>query len=231
MAKIARKHQKIFAGTVSPTGVVATFGSKKAGAIAYSSDPDVIQSLGAWSTGWADAVISNYAPAIQDLNAVCNVLTRQLAYLFQNGVPFWNAVTPYYIGSIASNDLDTIYMSMSNTNLNAAFTDNTKWYNLHSRKVTTVASLDYVVVNNDWYIRVTATADLTNYRVTLPAPNGTLTGRVVIIKYLQTEATNHLYVYVSGGGLGGTIDGASYKTLDRYQVIKLVCNGTNWETI
>jgi hypothetical protein len=228
MAKITRKHQKIFAGDVSPTGVVATFGSKKAAAIAYSSDPDVIQSLAAWGTGWADAVISNYAPTIQDLNAVCNVFTRQLAYIFQNGVPYWNAATTYYIGSIASNDVDTLYMSASDANLNKAFTLSANWINFHSRKVTTVTSLDYVVLNADWYVRVTATADLTNNSVILPVPSTQLIGRVVIIKYLQTEAASHLIVSVSGGS---KISNLSTIPLDRYQVLKVVCNGTNWETI
>jgi hypothetical protein len=227
MAKITRKHQKIFAGDVPATNVVATFGSLKAASPAYSSDPDTIQSLAAWGSGWSEAVINNYAPAIQDLNAVFNVMTRQLAYIFQNGVPYWSATPAYYIGSIVSDDLNTLYMSVSDTNSNVALTDNSKWLNFHSRKVTTVTTLDYTVLNADWYIRVTATADGTNHHVTLPTPSAALSGRQVIVKYLSGTAISQLGVNVSGGS---TINGAAAIWLNQYGVCRVVCNGTNWET-
>jgi len=227
MAKITRKHQKIFAGDVSSANVVATFGSLKASSPAYSSDPDIIQSLAAWGSGWAEAVINNYAPAIQDLNAVFNVITRQLAYVFQNGIPYWNATTAYYIGSIVSDDLNTLYMSVSDTNTNVALTDNTKWINFHSRKVTTVSTLDYTVLNSDWYIRVTATATSADNDVILPIPSAALTGRKIIVKYLQGTALSQCGVKVNGGS---TIDGAAAIWLNQYGVCRVVCNGTNWET-
>jgi hypothetical protein len=227
MAKITRKHQKIFAGDVSPTNVVATFGSLKASSPAYSSDPDTIQSLAAWGSGWAEAVINNYAPAIQDLNAVFNVITRQLAYIFQNGVPYWSATPAYYIGSIVSDDENTLYMSVSDTNTNVALTDNTKWLNFHSRKVTTVTSLDYTVLNADWYLRVTVQATAGNHHVNLQTPSATLVGRQVIVKYLNNTFLSQLGVSVTGGS---TIDGAAAIWLNEYGVCRVVCNGTNWET-
>ena len=227
MAKITRKHQKIFAGDVPATNVVSTFGSLKAASPAYSSDPDTIQSLAAWGSGWSEAVINNYAPAIQDLIAVFNVMTRQLAYIFQNGVPYWSATPAYYIGSIVTDDLNTLYISVSDTNTNVALTDNTKWLNFHSRKVTTVTTLDYTVLNADWYIRVTATADGTNKYVTLPTPSAALAGRQIIIKYLGGTFVSNCLVNVSGGS---TIDGGASIQLVTYGVCRVVCNGTNWET-
>jgi len=227
MAKITRKHQKIFAGDVPATNVVATFGSLKAGSPAYSSDPDTIQSLAAWGSGWSEAVINNYAPAIQDLNAVFNVITRQLAYIFQNGVPYWSATPAYYIGSIVSDDDKTLYMSVSDTNTNVALTDNTKWLNFHSRKVTTVDTLDYTVLNADWYIRVTADPDGTLKYVNVPTPSAALTGRQVIIKLIGSSYVSNLIIRAVGGS---TIDGAASKNIAQYAVIRLVCNGTNWET-
>lgn len=227
MAKITRKHQKIFAGDVPATNVVATFGSLKAASPAYSSDPDTIQSLSAWGSGWAEAVINNYAPAIQDLNAVFNVITRQLAYVFQNGVPYWDATPDYYIGSIVSDDVNTLYISVSDTNNNVALTDNTKWLNFHSRKVTEVTALDYTVLNSDWYLRVTVQATSTNNDVILPAPSAALTGRQIIVKYLNNTSLSQCGVSVSGGS---TIDGEAAIWLDQYEVCRVVCNGTNWET-
>jgi hypothetical protein len=228
MAKITRKHQKIFAGSVPPTNVVSTFGSLKAAAPAYSSDLDVIQSLDAWGEGWAEAVINGFAPAIQDLNAVHNVITTQLAYILQNGVPYWDATTPYYIGSIVSDDVNNLYISVSDTNLNVALTDNTKWLNFHSRKVTTVTSLDYTVLNSDWYIRVTVQATSADNNVNLPTPSTALKGREIIVKYLSNTSLSQLGVAVVGGS---TIDGSAAIWLNQYGVCKVVCNGTNWETI
>jgi hypothetical protein len=230
MAKITRKHQKIFTGAASVTGVVSVFGSKKAGAIAYSNDVATLQSLGAWGTGWADAIISNYAPTIQDLNAMCRVFTSQLAYVLQNGVPLWNAETTYYIGSIVSNDADSLFISLVDTNLNQALTDYGKWHNLMSRKVTTVTSLDYTVLNVDWYVRVTATAGITSKYVILPGPAAGYVsyGRQVIVKYLQTESPYHLEVKSAAAE---TINGAASILLDRYQAKTFVYTGSEWTTI
>jgi len=227
MAKITRKHQKIFAGDVPPTNVVAQFGSLKAASPFYSSDPYTIQALDAWGAGWADAVINNYAPSMQDLNSVFYVMTYQLGYIFQNGVPYWSSQTPYFIGSIISDDAKTLYMSVSDTNQNVAITDRTKWLNFHSRKVTTVTTLDYTVLNSDWYIRVTATATVAENDVILPTPSAALTGRQVIVKYLAGTSLSQCGVRVDGGS---TIDGAAAIWLNQYGVCRVVCNGTNWET-
>jgi hypothetical protein len=228
MAKIAIKHQKIFAGDVPETGVVAVFGSLKASAPVYSSDPDTLQGLAAWGAGWGSAVINSYAPAIQDFNSVFNVITRQIAYIYQNGFPYWNASVSYYIGSIVSNDLDTLYISMSDTNLNVALTDNTKWLNFYSRKITTITSLDYTVLNADWYIRVNVTPDVTNHQVILPVARAELAGREIIVKSFSASNDYRVHIVVSGGA---TIDGAAYIEILALGVAKFVCSGVIWEQL
>jgi hypothetical protein len=127
VAKITRATQKVFAGAVVPTSNVAQFGSLRADAPVYSDDPAVIQALAAFGTGWAAAVVNNNAPAIQDENGLWYLVTRQLAYLMQTGVPEWDAGTTYYIGSMAQDGTGAVYRSLIDGNLNNALSDYTKW--------------------------------------------------------------------------------------------------------
>ena len=91
MARLFRAVQKIFCGDVPPTNVVAVFGSLKAGSPAFSSNPDDIQSLPAYGAGWAGATVLNQAPALQDMNALQYLFSRQLKYLFQEGIQIGRA--------------------------------------------------------------------------------------------------------------------------------------------
>lgn len=99
MASLARKIAKIFGGSLTPTNNLAQFGSLKAGAPAYSSDPAAIQTA-AWLQGWGGAVVlqggNPNTPPMQDDNAVKFVLSYQIAYLMQRGIPEYQAGTTYY---------------------------------------------------------------------------------------------------------------------------------------
>lgn len=125
MAKIARKNQKIF-GASSPTEI-GEFGSLAAGSSATSIDPDDIQSLAAYDTGWSDAVVADDAPALEDFNALEYNDTYQLAYLLQSGIPEWDAGQIYYINNICRID-NIIYISKVDDNTNNNPTaDTTNW--------------------------------------------------------------------------------------------------------
>ena len=128
MAKLSRKTQKIFASN-SAQNQVSTFGSIKAGAVAYSKDVSNIQTE-AFEGGWSSAVQDDYAPYRQDRNAVDFVTTSQLAYVFQEGVPEYDANTTYYKGSwVKGLDGDTyaIYESLSDDNIGNNLSDEEKW--------------------------------------------------------------------------------------------------------
>lgn len=99
MAKIVRSTQKIF-GVNAAQNQITEFGSIKAGAPVYSQNVANIQTA-AFEGGWSDALQYDYAPYRQDRNAVDLVTTSQLAYLFQEGIPEWDAGTVYYKGSLA----------------------------------------------------------------------------------------------------------------------------------
>ena len=97
MAKLTRKTQKIFADSAAASQITA-FGSIKANSPnppVYSKDPDVIQS-NEFMQGWSGATQYDYAPYRQDMNAIQNLVTRQLAYLFQAGIPEYDPATEYY---------------------------------------------------------------------------------------------------------------------------------------
>ena len=97
MSQLTRKLFKLFcANKVStPTDNIGVFGSKKAGASAWSSDPDTIQSV-SYLNGWTDAVVSNQAPCMDDMNALQYVFSYMIKYLYQTGLPEWLSTEEYY---------------------------------------------------------------------------------------------------------------------------------------
>lgn len=130
MAKITRATQKIF-GSTAGTDQIAKFGSLAAAApVRYTgaaATPANIQALSQYLSGWSSAVLGGNSPAIEDMNALCWLFARQLAYIFQAGIPEWDSATTYYIGSIAQDGSGNQYISRTDDNLNNALTDTTNW--------------------------------------------------------------------------------------------------------
>lgn len=127
MSKLTRAVMKVFGGTAT-VGQIKQFGSLAAAAPLSTTDPVVIQALSEFSDGWFAAVLGGNSPAIEDMNALCFLFARQLAYLGQTGIAEWDATTTYYIGSLATAvGTGVIYVSLTNTNLNNAVTDTAHW--------------------------------------------------------------------------------------------------------
>lgn len=124
MPKISRFFQKVFASNyaATPTGQIAKFGSLAAGGALYSGDPATIQSLPAWSNGWNSATVGSKSPTFQDFNAFQFVVTQQLAYMLQAGIPEYDASTTYYIGSFCQ-VAGTVYISIADNNVGNAATN------------------------------------------------------------------------------------------------------------
>ena len=100
MAGLVRKTSIQF-GNAGPTSAFGQFGSKQAGTPQTTQDPAVIQELTAWIEGWQNAVVSgDKAAYIEDLNGFCFVDSYQLTYLFQMGIPEYDAATLYFTGSV-----------------------------------------------------------------------------------------------------------------------------------
>lgn len=134
MSKITRALQKIFGGSLAAPSNIAKFGSLKAGSPGYSLDPAEIQTAN-WLQGFGGALINApgglASPALQDMNAVLYVLSRQLAYVFQAGLPEWDASTTYYIGSWAQ-VAGVAYISKTDDNTGNPVTDTNNWQTLAS---------------------------------------------------------------------------------------------------
>lgn len=120
MAKLARVTNLTF-GATAPTDTIEQFGSAVASTPNYTTDPALIQALSAWGDGWTSAIVSgNKAPYVQDMNAVLYVLSYQLSYLFQEGIPEWDSGTTYYINSVVQDNVGggQWFKSLQNANLN-----------------------------------------------------------------------------------------------------------------
>lgn len=138
MAKITRATQELFAynGGVA-TDNCAQFGSLKNSTPNYTLDPATIQALVAWENGWKGAVVSNNAPALQDLNAVQYLFSRQIAYGLQAGVAEWDSGTTYYTGSLVNDGTGQLYRSLVDDNVATAVSEPASWAPIAIRGVTT----------------------------------------------------------------------------------------------
>lgn len=123
MTKIERKTQKIFAGNAD-TDELAVFGSMISGTPVYNDDIEALQSE-AYTEGWKAAVAANEAPFMEEMNAVQYGFSKQLAYLFQQGIPEWDAGTTYYLNSFCQVG-GVIYKSMQDENINHSPADDTE---------------------------------------------------------------------------------------------------------
>lgn len=126
MPKITRANQKVF-GSSAGAQQIAQFGSFAASSPIYTTDPETIQALAAFVNGWFTAVQGAYSPAIEDMNALCYLFARQLAYIFQAGIGEWDDATTYYIGSLVTDAYGNIYVSLTDDNLNNALTSAANW--------------------------------------------------------------------------------------------------------
>ena len=124
---LTRVTQKLF-GSTGPAGDFGIFGSKAAGNPTFSQDPTQIQSLPAFLDGWGQSIIGNYDPPMEDMNGLFLVITRQLAYIFEKGIPEYDPNINYFVGSLVQVS-GLIYNSVINSNIgNNPATDNgTNW--------------------------------------------------------------------------------------------------------
>jgi len=130
MAKLTRKDQKVFAENADDNQI-SVFGSLAAGTKQYTRDPDEIQNT-QYSEGWSSAVIRESSPTKQDRNSLDYLFSRQLAYLYQTGIPAYSATDTYFKGSIVSSydteeDALKLYYSIVDDNTGNSLEDGDKW--------------------------------------------------------------------------------------------------------
>jgi hypothetical protein len=170
MAKLSRVLQKIF-GSTGGGSEFGQIGSLAAGSPAYSKDLDTIQSLTQYLEGWFALTNSGaQPPRIQDANSLDLLITSQLKYLFQAGVPEWITTEEYYIGSICQ-VAGVEYVSQTGTSGSPntghdPTSDTTNWRikSSMSLPIGTVLAFDGAWTDNvtmpGWYACISANAGL-----------------------------------------------------------------------
>lgn len=126
MAKLTRVLQKIF-GSTGATSEFGEIGSQAAGSATTTKDLATIQSLSQFLEGlYAITNSAGEPPRIQDLNSLYLLITSQLKYLFQEGVPEYSSTEDYYIGSVCQVN-GVLYTSKTNSNTGNAVSNTTYW--------------------------------------------------------------------------------------------------------
>lgn len=103
MAKLTRVDQRVF-GDIGATGQFGQIGSDSAGTPLKTKDPATIQALDEFVEGlYSITANAGEPPRIEDINSLYFLVTRQIAYLLQQGVGEWSATQKYYIDSVVTN--------------------------------------------------------------------------------------------------------------------------------
>jgi hypothetical protein len=128
MANLSRVLQKIF-GDTGGTSQFGRIGSDAVGNPVTTKDLSDIQSLAQFESGLF-SITSNAAepPRIEDINSLYLLMTSQLAYLFQKGIPEWLATEEYYAAKSFCTLGGAIYRCVADSvNDNPATDDGTYW--------------------------------------------------------------------------------------------------------
>lgn len=135
MTKYTRVTGKVFGASADPTGTVdptigatiGQFGSALIGQYVGTSDIATIQSLPAWSNGFIGCVTPNTQfPPLPEMTGFGKVLSQQICYLLQQGIPEYDSGTTYYTGNWCSYN-NSLYIAKDDGFSNITPTDTTKW--------------------------------------------------------------------------------------------------------
>lgn len=98
--KLQRFFQKIFGQDAQPSerSIIGFFA--ETGTCSIANTIEDAQSLNRFEGGIDQILIGENSPTKEDVNSLFWILSYQIAYLMQNGIPEWNEDTEYYLGSI-----------------------------------------------------------------------------------------------------------------------------------
>lgn len=125
MTKIKRVTQKIF-GVNAPSDDIAVMGSFKTGTPVYTDDVEKLQNT-AYESGYGATLIANEAPFMEEQNSVPYILSKQLAYMFQEGIPEYDEDTTYYTNSICKVENKLYFSTVDDNKGNNPTGDTTNW--------------------------------------------------------------------------------------------------------
>lgn len=212
MSRLSRVVQTLF-GSTAGINQVTKFGSFAAGSTDYITSASDVQGAN-FLDGWFSAVLADNAPCMEDMNAIFLLAFYQLAYVFQAGIPEWDATTTYYTGSLVQDGTGIVYCSITNGNINHALTSATNW-KVVSGNPLNQQTANYTLTPTDRFVEMDATAGVRT--ITLPAAS-TMSRQVVTIT--KTDSTpNPVNV------------GSFTALIAQYDSITIFSNGTVWYPI
>lgn len=112
MAKLPRIKQEIFGSEAGPQDI-GVVGSLHEGNPTYATTTEQIQSLDAFKRGLRSVVIGENSPILEEDNGMYKLITHQLAYILQSGIPEWDTNTTYFYGNIVRGSNSEIYICVS----------------------------------------------------------------------------------------------------------------------
>lgn len=122
---------KLFGETALATGAdpqISQFGSALAGTFLGTTDPNTIQNLTAWSSGFIGAVTpSEQFPALPEMTGAFKVLSYLINTNLQQGVAEWDSGTDYYTNNFCSRNGRIYFSNTDNNQGNDPLTDTTNW--------------------------------------------------------------------------------------------------------
>lgn len=114
---LPRVLQNIFGENAMQGNKIAQFGSVIAGKPLYTGDIEEIQALQYWQNGWVGATFSDKRyPTSEETTGINKVVTQQLKYLFQKGIPEWHIDEVYYKNSYCQVD-GAVFLSLTDDNI------------------------------------------------------------------------------------------------------------------
>lgn len=223
MAALAKVAQKLFGSGGAASGF-GEFGSFAGGSPTNTKDPTLIQANGAFIAGWLAAILANDNPAIEDMNSLFLLAFYQIAYSWQAGIPEWDTVTEYKIGSLV-NVGGKVYVSATALNTGNLVTDKVNWY-LQDSKTVTTALASYTFGDEDIVRSTNAAAT-----IKLPLVAGVALGTEKVVVGVGASTV------VDGNG--ATINGFSTVTLtntgggplQRESIRVKLTTSTAWELV
>lgn len=228
MAALTRIAHKIF-GLTGATSNFGKFGSAKTGTPVTTKDIATIMGLAAWSgEGWKDAVDGTApAPALEEMNSAFYVHSRQLGYVFESGIPEWDAATTYYTGSVVRVGAYW-YISLADNNLNntppaAASNALWSWANQPGVPAGVMADFGGITAPAGWFLCDGGTYSRSTYAalfaVTTVVKACNITNGSAVVTGIDTTAGFGVGQYVEGSGIQAgtrilTVDGINQITLN-----------------
>lgn len=126
MPALPRVLQKIFGGNSSNNGQP---GSARAGTFNLTNNVGTLQALPAWENGWNDITLTgSRLPCLEEDQAINYVVTSQIAYILQRGIPEYDATTTYFQNCVAiESGTVKLYKSLTADNVGNALSDPVNW--------------------------------------------------------------------------------------------------------